>query len=246
MVCYVYDAATLRPITEFDDQHFGKYFQYNSEGKLVRKLRETERGMKTVAETQYHTPRLITYAGDVVSMSHFGRSTPSSSLEPFGGGGGVGLPDGRSGIGTTFDMLDLEISPDGVSTKVFGIENPEIPDLDSVSLLDILLPEIRMWDSGTAAMQSLTAPALPELSSIEKLQLMTELHGIDSMLVSEQRVLSSATDDAARRESAERIEQLQLQRREFIARRLGLSEDEMKALYRDLKVDESDMEDTDE
>jgi hypothetical protein len=56
MSAYVYDPQTLRLLTSFDDQHFGLYYQYNQEGKLVRKLIETEKGMKTVSETQYHTP----------------------------------------------------------------------------------------------------------------------------------------------------------------------------------------------
>ncbi len=55
--CYVYDTKTLRLLTQFDDQHFGLYYQYNDEGKLVRKLIETERGLKTVQETQYNTVR---------------------------------------------------------------------------------------------------------------------------------------------------------------------------------------------
>ena len=54
--CYVYDSSNLRLITSFDDQHFGRYYQYNMEGKLVRKLVETEEGMKTVTETQYNIP----------------------------------------------------------------------------------------------------------------------------------------------------------------------------------------------
>jgi hypothetical protein len=54
--CYVYDTQTLRLVTQFDDQHFGLYYQYNDEGKLVRKLIETERGLKTVQETQYNLP----------------------------------------------------------------------------------------------------------------------------------------------------------------------------------------------
>jgi uncharacterized repeat protein (TIGR01451 family) len=54
--CYVYDPATLRLLTSFDDQHFGLYYQYNAEGKLVRKQLETEKGIKTVQETHYHLP----------------------------------------------------------------------------------------------------------------------------------------------------------------------------------------------
>ncbi|MBN2487364.1 MAG: hypothetical protein JXB34_15420, partial [Bacteroidales bacterium] len=54
--CFVYDES-LRLVAQFDDQHFGTYYQYNSEGKLVRKIVETERGRKTIQETQYLTPK---------------------------------------------------------------------------------------------------------------------------------------------------------------------------------------------
>lgn len=54
--CYVYDTKTLRVLTVFDDQHFGLFYQYNAEGKLVRKQIETARGIKTVQETQYNIP----------------------------------------------------------------------------------------------------------------------------------------------------------------------------------------------
>jgi hypothetical protein len=55
--CYVYDVSTFKLLTEFDDQHFGLYYQYNSEGKLIRKQIETEKGLKTIQETQYNTPK---------------------------------------------------------------------------------------------------------------------------------------------------------------------------------------------
>ncbi len=55
---YVYDKVTLKLLTSFDDQHFGLYYQYNQEGKLVRKLIETEKGMKTITETQYNVPKV--------------------------------------------------------------------------------------------------------------------------------------------------------------------------------------------
>jgi hypothetical protein len=56
MTCYVYDPRTLRLLTVFDDQHFGLYYQYNIEGQLTRKIIETERGKKTIQETQYNLP----------------------------------------------------------------------------------------------------------------------------------------------------------------------------------------------
>jgi hypothetical protein len=53
---YVYDVLTLRLMASFDDQHFGLYYQYNGEGKLIRKFKETEKGIKPVEETQYNLP----------------------------------------------------------------------------------------------------------------------------------------------------------------------------------------------
>ncbi len=58
MTCYVYDPETLRLLTVFDGQHFGLYYQYDGEGKLVRKMIETERGIRTVQETFYNVPEV--------------------------------------------------------------------------------------------------------------------------------------------------------------------------------------------
>ena len=57
-VCSVYDTQNFKLLAQFDDQHFGMYYQYNDEGKLVRKLVETERGVKTIQETQYNPKRV--------------------------------------------------------------------------------------------------------------------------------------------------------------------------------------------
>ncbi len=56
MSAYVYDPNNLRLVASLDDQNFALFYQYNAEGKLVRKLVETERGVKTITETQYNTP----------------------------------------------------------------------------------------------------------------------------------------------------------------------------------------------
>lgn len=55
--CYVYDAVTFKLLAQFDDQHFGLYYQYDQEGKLVRKQVETVRGKMTIQETYYNTPK---------------------------------------------------------------------------------------------------------------------------------------------------------------------------------------------
>lgn len=59
MMCYAYDSKSLRLIATFDDQHFALMYQYNGEGKLVRKIVETERGAKTISETQYNVPKKV-------------------------------------------------------------------------------------------------------------------------------------------------------------------------------------------
>ncbi|TVL99814.1 MAG: hypothetical protein CV087_16330 [Candidatus Brocadia sp. WS118] len=59
VVCYVYDRETLRLIAQFDDQHFALFYQYDDEGRLTRKLIETERGIKTIQEARYNTPLQI-------------------------------------------------------------------------------------------------------------------------------------------------------------------------------------------
>lgn len=58
LACYVYDERSLKLLTSFDAQHFGLYYQYNEEGQLVRKRIETERGIKTIQETQYNLPKV--------------------------------------------------------------------------------------------------------------------------------------------------------------------------------------------
>lgn len=57
--CYSYDPVALREVARFDAQHFGLYAQYNAEGKLVRRIVETERGKQTVQETHYHSRAVV-------------------------------------------------------------------------------------------------------------------------------------------------------------------------------------------
>ena len=52
--CMVYDPASLRLLAQFDDSHFGQFYQYDAEGRLIRKLIETERGLKVASESISH------------------------------------------------------------------------------------------------------------------------------------------------------------------------------------------------
>jgi hypothetical protein len=56
MTAYVYDRNNYKVVATMDDQNFATYYQYNGEGKLVRKLLETIRGVRTVEEAEYNTP----------------------------------------------------------------------------------------------------------------------------------------------------------------------------------------------
>ncbi len=58
MNCSVY-ANDYKVAAQFDDQHFGVFYEYNTKGQLVRKSIETERGKKTLQEQQYNTPLII-------------------------------------------------------------------------------------------------------------------------------------------------------------------------------------------
>ena len=51
---YVYDTSNYRLLAMIDDQNFALLYQYNPEGKLIRKLKETERGVKVLSEGQYN------------------------------------------------------------------------------------------------------------------------------------------------------------------------------------------------
>ncbi len=56
--CYVYDLKSFRLLAQFDDKHYGMFYEYNDEGKLIRKKVETERGSKTIQETQYNNHKV--------------------------------------------------------------------------------------------------------------------------------------------------------------------------------------------
>ncbi|MBD78560.1 MAG: hypothetical protein CL840_06550 [Crocinitomicaceae bacterium] len=54
MICNVFDHRE-KLVATFDDQHFALIYQYNDEGDLVKKLKETEFGIKTLSQSAYNT-----------------------------------------------------------------------------------------------------------------------------------------------------------------------------------------------
>jgi hypothetical protein len=57
--CYVYDNITQKLVSTLDEQHFQTVYLYNTEGQLVRKVIETERGFKQVQESQYNSANKV-------------------------------------------------------------------------------------------------------------------------------------------------------------------------------------------
>ncbi len=53
---YVYDQASYKVLAEFDNLHFGTIYQYNGQGALVRKIKETMHGRRTIAEQHSNYP----------------------------------------------------------------------------------------------------------------------------------------------------------------------------------------------
>ncbi len=51
MTSFVYDKRSGRILTNFDEQNIGSFMQYDIEGRLIRKQRETDKGLKTIAES---------------------------------------------------------------------------------------------------------------------------------------------------------------------------------------------------
>ncbi len=128
--CYVYDPANLRLIAQFDDQHFGLYYQYTAEGKLARRLIETVDGMKTVQESQYHTPLTdrssyglggAQISSLVLSSTYENISPKYLPMPPMRDASPGSLPINRDKDGS-FDILDLNLKGSGGDVNILNID----------------------------------------------------------------------------------------------------------------------------
>jgi hypothetical protein len=127
--CYVYSADDFKILASFDDQHYALLYQYNAKGELVRKLIETERGIKTVTETQFN-------------MIKMGRTEPNypnpiPSVRPNNSDNSLDKniknikkkrysvtkedlidSDSLSGFKVKEDLLDIKINPKGTNINI--------------------------------------------------------------------------------------------------------------------------------
>lgn len=231
MICYVYDPFWLRLAATFDDQHFGQFYQYNGEGKLIRTMRETERGMKTVAETHYHTPLID-------------RTTPLSSLmidyggmNANGSGGRFGREnsdrEGGNGINGSTDVLDVEFSPDGVHTKIFGRDPSQLPTLDELQDAGNLLPKLDLsWLGDTNALKTdrIEKVAIPGVVEVEKVRVLREVKDLDTQLEQLAQKREKATSVAEKEKIEEEARLLYEKRATLIREKLGLTEEKLREL----------------
>lgn len=207
MSCYVYDPATMRVTTTFDDQHFGVFFQYNGEGKLTRRLMETTNGLRTVQENQYHTPLT-----DRVSSGQ-GNSVLTRPSRRFAAGGRARTDGGDqpSGLQMAGDVVSVELTPESASLEIFGMT------LDELARLDEDIARLFTTDD----LDSLT-PA-----QIENLRLIDDLEQVDAQLDS----FGSMPSSDEQRELVQRT----AARRADLIKRLDLDEDEANTLLRGVR-----------
>lgn len=221
MTCNVYDPNTLRLVAQFDDQHFAAFYQYNGEGKLVRTLRETESGIMTVAETQYHSYN--TQRHTFTPASSIG--TPTVPLSTLNGSAAA-----TSSTQTNIDLFDFRIGPEGVSYETLSNLDSVLADLDRTT------PELDLDNAGLEELQAL----VPDLDIAEKMKYLEELRHLDS---TKRELAEQAHDDldaAGRKKLEDALKAIDKQRKELLAEKLGLTEEEVKALYKALGKSEDD------
>ncbi|MBS1914303.1 MAG: hypothetical protein JST22_20100 [Bacteroidetes bacterium] len=237
MICYAYDPATLRLVAQFDDQHFGAFYQYNGEGKLVRTLRETERGIKTVAETQYHTPDMTNYDGTPGSRTQLGGGAAlgmAAMRNPEGDAGGDG-EDGRKKMGGNFSLFDMNAGPDGLNWSLLGGRKPDLSRLDPDSLRAMIA--IDTTALSTAQLDRLHAAGLGDVEKLKDLIEVRELERRITALTSQN--MDSLNTEERTKAKAE-LADLQQRRRALMKERLGVDEDGLRQMYKSLKDAETE------
>ncbi len=227
MMTYVYDRSTLALITQFDDQHFGTYYQYNGEGQLVRIKRETERGLRTVAETQYNVPLSARYVaqggGTGISVPTVDRDEIVTRRQRTATARAASSPAAR------FDMANLSIGPDGPTIDLFG--GKEI-DFSSLETIHPEMPALSPDDLKDLA------PGVDEFSRAHALNDIRELNAERARLMES----IDTTSEAGRQLLASRMGDLEERRRSILVDRLGMNPDEIDAFYARLREQSEERE----
>lgn len=211
--CNVYDAATLRLVCAFDDQHFGVHYQYNGEGKLTRMLRETERGRRTVTEAQYHVPLVspndtTVFAGATRPDAPYARAYQPPRLRFDGGGGGDLL--GANPVSGS--LLHFTLTPEGEKISVMGSRPMTWEEFKAMDL---------------PAIHGLRLPR------IEKLRFVSELGSLDERIARLDELETTIEDPSARANLAKTRTRLETERRKLLER-AGVSDEEAERVREEM------------
>ncbi len=142
MTCYVYDDASLRLTASLNDDHFSSQYQYNAEGKYLRNISETSRGMFTLSEKETnlkkeYRPGVAASLPAVPKTNEFKKVFDNSMIKypSYPRNMRPSRPNG-SQINSKQDLFDLDVSPDKYKVKAFGtdIDSLKIPTFNSDSL----------------------------------------------------------------------------------------------------------------
>ncbi len=241
MICYAYDPFWLRLAATFDDQHFGQFYQYDGEGKLIRTIKETERGMKTVAETHYHTPLADRNASVSAFKAEYGGGMNGAMLASGLGaesasGGGPG-----EGMKANADVLEFELSPDGPKTKIFGQDPSQLPTMDDLEAAGSLMPDLDLsWlgDTTFLGTDRLEEISIPGVDEAEKVRLLKEIKHIDEEMKRLAQMREKA-ESSVKKESLEKeVRVLYDKKMRLIREKLGLTEEKLRELEGQLQNEE--------
>jgi hypothetical protein len=126
--------------------------------------------------------------------------------------------------GPKVDLLDIEIGPDGERVKLLGGEKPSIPDPRQLNMPE--LPSIEE--------PKVPDPDMPAIPEVERLNLLRELKSLERRLGEMvDRKSGEMTNEA--REALDREQRSIEQQRSAILRRLNLSDEEVRQLYREME-----------
>ncbi|MEZ4725389.1 MAG: hypothetical protein R2863_12110 [Candidatus Kapaibacterium sp.] len=131
--CFAYDYANKRILHEFDNEHYKTDYIYDDEGKLIRKVKETYRGSKTIAEQYSNIPRENVYQssgqGSLKNNSKSEELNSKNIRERNNVRTYKSKPLELNNIESEFDIIDIKINESGIHNNLFGIDSLSIEDV---------------------------------------------------------------------------------------------------------------------
>jgi hypothetical protein len=215
VVCSVYDRITRRPMAVLDNQGFAAFTQYNAAGAPVRSIVETARGVRTIAEAHGHVPGVYRPVTDTSGTHTIGIGGPTYSISNAGrfraDGDGT---DSAQGLGGRFELLDVEIGPDGNKVRVLGSEHPRLPRLEDLHLPSLDTTKLR---------------GLPKLPGGNEYKLIEEYRRLAKQGEAVVAAIDSQSTPSARVQLERQAMSLRAARARIL-RRLNLTEEEVQGV----------------